>query len=207
MVAQFLSTVSRKQNHFTGLISQAARDNQQAFGKLYAMFQPRVFRFLNRSSGDAWLADELTNQTFQKAFRCLSGFRGNSQGQFQSFLLTTAANLLRDHHRRSRPLELGLEEHKVSEQGTDYNDRSEYSGPAALQARERSAMLRDALACLAPEQAMLISLAHFDDLSAGQIATILHKPSPQAVRAALSRAIKHLRQVLLRQGYFSPAPA
>ena len=165
MPAHVLPAVSAARDDLTDLISQASRDNQQAFGELYAMFHQRVFQFLHRACGDAWLADELANQTFHKAFRSLPTFRGNGPRQFQSFLLTIAANLLRDHHRRNRPLELSLDEEAASKACADCSDSGEYDGYAA----------------------------------------ILNKPSPEAVRAALSRAMKQLRQALIRQGYFSPA--
>lgn len=207
MPAHILPAVSAARDNLGDLISQASRDNQQAFGELHAMFHQRVFQFLHRACGDVWLADELTNQAFHKAFRSLSTFRGHDPRQFQSFLLTIAANLLRDHRRRNRPLELSLDEGTASKAGSDYGDSGECDGYAAVQTRERSQMLRRALATLPSEQAMLISLSHFDDLSAEQIAAILNKSSPEAVRAALSRAMKQLRQALIRQGYFSPALA
>ena len=67
-------------------------------------------------------------------------------------------------------------------------------------------MLRQALASLEPEQAELIRLAHLKGLKAEQIAAKLGKPSAQAVRAALSRAMKELRAALQRQGYFEQVP-
>ena len=58
-----------------------------------------------------------------------------------------------------------------------------------------------------PAQAKLIRLAHLKGLKAEQIATMLGKPSAQAVRAALSRAMKDLKAALQRQGYFDQASA
>ena len=68
-------------------------------------------------------------------------------------------------------------------------------------------MLRQAMSQLAPDDAMLISLSHLKDIPAEEIATVLGKPSTQAVRAALCRAMRHLREILIRQGYFSQVPA
>ena len=75
---------------------------------------------------------------------------------------------------------------------------------AGLESDERRRMIRLALDKLPPDQAALISLSHFEELSADQIAAILEKPSAQAVRAALHRAMQNLRKVLLQQGYFTP---
>ncbi len=68
-------------------------------------------------------------------------------------------------------------------------------------------MLKQALALLAPEQARLITLSHLKGLKAEQIAPLLGKPSAQAVRAALCRAMKDLRAALQRQGYFDQVSA
>ena len=67
-------------------------------------------------------------------------------------------------------------------------------------------MLRQALASLGPEQAKLIRLAHIRRLKAEQIAAVLGKPSAQAVRTSLCRAMKELRASLQRQGYFDKVP-
>ena len=77
--------------------------------------------------------------------------------------------------------------------------------PAAdkpLELGERMLMLRQALASLPSDQAKLIRLARLKGLKAEQIATMVGKPSAQAVRAALCRAMKDLRAALQRQGYF-----
>ena len=63
-------------------------------------------------------------------------------------------------------------------------------------------MLRQGMDELPAEQAALISLSHFEQLSAKEIARILNKPSAQAVRASLHRAMQNLHKILLQQGYF-----
>ena len=167
------------------------------------MFRPRVAKFLFNASGDYWLADELSNDTFLRAHGALAELRRQKESSFLSFLFRIAANLLRDHHRR-RKLSA-----KVMGDGCwesiSADPRSCPDGPERLEARERSDMLRQALAMLPPEQSTLISLSHFEELSAEQIAQVLDKPSAQAVRAALHRAMKHLQEVLVRQGYFQAA--
>ncbi len=68
-------------------------------------------------------------------------------------------------------------------------------------------MLKKALASLTPQQAKLIKLSHLKGLKAEQIAPLTAKPSAQAVRAALCRAMKDLRLALQRQGYFDQVSA
>ena len=180
------------------LISRAGLGNQEAFTELDAMFRRRVGGFLARACGDHWLADELTNETFMRAYKSLGSYKGSTQKQFESFLFTISANLLRDElRRRPRPKALGEDQAEQIE--------SEYNSDESLEAKERQTMLREAMSSLAADEAMLISLAHLKDMPADEIAEVLGKPSGQAVRAALCRAMKHLREILVRQGYFTQA--
>lgn len=184
----------------TDLISRSALGDQEAFAELDAMFRQRVNGFLARACGDHWLADELTNEAFMRAYKALGSYKGNTKQQLQSFLFTISANLLRDHlRRRPGPKALGEDQAEQIE--------SEYSSDESPEAKERQQMLREAMNRLSADEAMLISLAHLKDMPAEEIAQVLGKPSGQAVRAALCRAMKHLREILLQQGYFTQVEA
>ncbi len=160
------------------------------------MYRKRVTGFLARACGDHWLADELTNETFMRVYKSLGSYKGDTKQQFQSFLFTIAANLLRDQlRRRPGPKALGEEQAEQIE--------SEYNNDESLEAQERQQMLRKAMNSLTVDEAMLISLAHLKDVPAEDIAKVLGKPSGQAVRAGLCRAMKHLREILVHQGYFT----
>lgn len=186
---------------FEDLIRRAQSGDQSAFTCLYEAFRPRVAKFLYNSTGDYCLTDELSNDTFLRAHRALPTLQKFQEASFLSFLFRTAANLLCDHHRRKRlPT--------ATAQDGSWDDNPSFGGYQALpseylETQERTQMLRQALDLLPADQAALISLAHFDGLTAEQIAQALSKPSAQAVRAALHRAMQNLHKVLLRQGYFA----
>ncbi len=190
--------------YLTVLISQGLLDNQQAFIELDAMFRPTIVDFLRRACGNHCLADELTNETFLRAYRSLPSFRGRGRRQFRAFLFTIASNLLKDHYHRRKQAPTTHFEPQTSN-CPDQPVDSPADKP--LETQERALMLRQALASLGPEQAELIRLAHLKGLKAEQIAAKLGKPSAQAVRASLCRAIKDLRAALQRQGYFNQVSA
>ena len=188
---------------FESLLQRAQSGEQWAFSELYERFRPRVAKFLFGATGDYWLADELSNDTFMRAHGALSNLQQTQESSFLSFLFRIAANLLCDHHRRKHIPTTDMED--------DYWADVPQAGTSAghlpsdeLETAERSQMLRQAMSELPAEQATLISLSHFDELTAEQIAEILDKPSAQAVRAALHRAMQNLHKVLVRQGYFTP---
>jgi len=190
--------------YLTVLIGQGLLDNQQAFIELDAMFRPTIVDFLRRACGNHCLADELANETFLRAYRSLPSFRGRGWRQFRSFLFTIAANLLKDHYRRQKQLRTTPFEPQA---GNSPDQPVNSPADKPLETQERALMLRQALASLGPEQAELIRLSHLKGLKAEQIAAKLGKPSAQAVRASLCRAMKDLRAALQRQGYFDRVPA
>ncbi len=188
---------------FENLIRLAQSGDQAAFSSLYESFRPRLAKFLYNATGDYCLVDELVNDTFLRAHRALPNLQKYQESSFLSFLFRIGANLLCDHHR-------GKHLRTVTSQD-DYWDNCPVPADhqtlpfEGLESQERAQMLRQAIDQLLPEQAVLISLAHFEQLSAEQIAHTLSKPSAQAVRAALHRAMQSLHKLLLRQGYFVPA--
>ena len=193
----------RAWDSFESLLQRAQSGEQWAFSQLYELFRPRVAKFLFNATGDYNLADELSNDTFLRAHGALGTLEKCQQSSFLSFLFRTAANLLCDNRRRKR-----LPTATMEDDYWDNVDSGDSAGQAAgdhIETEERKHMLRRALAELPAEQAHLISLSHFDDLTAEQIAEILDKPSAQAVRAALHRAMQNLHKVLVRQGYFTAA--
>jgi RNA polymerase sigma factor (sigma-70 family) len=68
---------------------------------LYREHARAVFAFLLSLSRDRTLAEDLMQDTFVKATRSLSGFRG---GSARSWLFTIARSVFIDHTRRRRPV-------------------------------------------------------------------------------------------------------
>ena len=97
MFGYSLSVPSGGDGRITALISQGRLDDQQAFIEIDAMFRPTIVDFLRKACGDQFLADELANETFLRAYRSLPSFRGRGRRQFKSFLFTIASNLLKDY--------------------------------------------------------------------------------------------------------------
>lgn len=85
-------------------------DDRAAFGELVRRHQPLVRGFLRRMLGGraATLADDLSQETFLKAYRGLRGFRGGAA--FGSWLCAIAANELRAEWRRRKRREEFFEE-------------------------------------------------------------------------------------------------
>jgi RNA polymerase sigma-70 factor, ECF subfamily len=83
------------------ILSSAMSGRASALAALVERYQGLVFRFLLSKTGDSDLASDLTQETFLKALRGLSSYRGD--GAFRVWLLGIARNeFLSDLRRRHR---------------------------------------------------------------------------------------------------------
>lgn len=92
------------------VIRAAADGDLEAFGVLVASYQEPVWRFLRGLVRDATLAEDLTQETFLRAFDRLGSFQFRSK--FSTWLFTVARNLgidaLRQRERRDLlPVRIG----------------------------------------------------------------------------------------------------
>ena len=72
--------------------------NNDACERLYAAYYMRVFSYVMTIAGNRPLAEEITQETFFRAFTKLSGFRGESDEL--TWLCSIAKNLFADEKRR-----------------------------------------------------------------------------------------------------------
>jgi RNA polymerase sigma-70 factor (ECF subfamily) len=82
-------------------VERARRGELQAFEELVRSYQADVFAFARHLTHDRGMAEDVTQETFLRAFRFLGGFRGNEK--FGSWLFSIARNCSMDALRRQRP--------------------------------------------------------------------------------------------------------
>ena len=89
-----------------GLVSAAREGDAEAFAELYAEHRASVYRLLLARTRSTTLADDLTSETFCRAWGAMSQFHLDEQ-YFGAWLRRIARNLAVDHFRsRARALEL-----------------------------------------------------------------------------------------------------
>jgi RNA polymerase sigma-70 factor, ECF subfamily len=82
-------------------VQRARRGDLQAFEELVRSYQADVFAFARHLTHDRGMAEDVTQETFLRAFRFLGGFHGNEK--FGSWLFSIARNCSMDALRRQRP--------------------------------------------------------------------------------------------------------
>jgi RNA polymerase sigma-70 factor (ECF subfamily) len=76
--------------------------NESEFEALYQAELPRVYNFFRYRVGDGPLAEDLTAETFEKAWRNRGRYR-RDLAAFSTWLFTIARRVAVDHYRRRRP--------------------------------------------------------------------------------------------------------
>lgn len=69
------------------------------FDVIFTTYSPLVFRYLRSLSGDAAVAEELTAETFYRAYTHFDPFRGDSK--LETWLCAIAKNAYHKHRRHS----------------------------------------------------------------------------------------------------------
>ncbi|WP_231746155.1 RNA polymerase sigma factor [Rosistilla oblonga] len=162
-------------------VNAGAAGDRAALRSIYETTSDRVFRLMVRMVGPQD-ADDLTQQTFVRAFTRLAQFSG--QSKFETWLYRLATNealqhLRREKHRRTKQLIV-----EPTMLATDHVEQD-----------ERIAMLRQALDQLDPELRAIFTLKEESGLSYQEIAQALGIPEG-TVGSRLNRARRELRKLL-----------
>jgi RNA polymerase sigma-70 factor, ECF subfamily len=164
-----------------------------ALNELMARHAESVFHYLIRLLQDASDAEDLAQETFVRVYQKRDRF--NPRQKFSTWLYTIATNLARDQiRRRMRHPHCSLEA-KREETNTSLKDTLATTQPTpaeTLQADERAAAVRHAVAELPEELRTPLILAEYEEHSQAEIAVILNC-SAKAVEMRIYRARQHLR--------------
>ncbi len=182
------------------LVRGCLKDDPDAFRHLVERYQGEVYGLTLRILGRPEDAEDVTQETFLRAFRALG--RYDPTRPFGAWLHTIASRLCIDHHRRNRAKFISLTQ---PEEGTSGEERTiELTDPADRpdEEVEKSELARrlDALVQqLPPDSRAAILLRHQQDLPYEEIARVLGVPIG-TIKARIHRARIMLKQKLLAQG-------
>ena len=155
--------------------------NNEACEKLYEAYYMRVFSYVMTMAGNRHEAEEITQETFFRAFGKLSSFRGESDEV--TWLCAIAKNLFVDEKRRQGCA------------GTMPEDAASHEKGVEQAAVERDSSFRVHLALHALEEPYreVFELRVFGELSFAQIGTIFAKTENWA-RVTFHRARLKLKE-------------
>jgi len=178
------------------LVEQAKSGDKEALNRLFARFLPTLRRWasgrLPRWSRDLMDTDDLVQETVVRAVKRIDQFESRHEGALQAYLRQAIVNRIRDEVRRA----------KRSPAPSVLDDNAADKGASPLEAaigEEALERYEAALARLRPEEREAIVARVEMDGSYQDVAQALGKPSADAARMAVSRALLRLAQEMSRE--------
>lgn len=172
------------------LVRAAQDGDTEAFGQLFDRYHDTVFRFVLFRLGDRPAAEDLTQETFVRAYRRITSvsYQGRDIG---AWFVTIARNLVLDHVKSSR---YRLE--SSTAEVADVAPSSFRPGPESeVIAGATHAELLRCVARLGDDQQECIALRFLQGLSVAETAEIMGR-NEGAVKALQHRAVRRLAQLL-----------
>lgn len=173
------------------LVAKAQRGDDVAFGRLYDAYADRVYSFVRSRTASTHDAEDVTATVFLRAWESLASYRDEGV-PFAAWLFRIARNAAIDEHRRNghRP--------EPTEDLPDDTGCAE-STEAVVVARADAEKIRGAVRLLTEEQASVIALRYWADLSLKETADVLGK-NENAVKQLQHRAVRALARILQEDG-------
>jgi RNA polymerase sigma-70 factor (ECF subfamily) len=168
-----------------------AKKDPEAFGEIYDLFSHRIYRFIYFKVQSAEQAEDLTSETFLKAWQYLKEKR--EVPNLQALLYTVARNVVIDHYRRT-----AHEQGDVTLDDAMAVESPEIASDQLIRDTENNfdtARVLDKLRGLKDEYREVITMKYLDELDTSEIAAALGK-TPANVRVLLHRATKALTAVV-----------
>jgi len=171
------------------LVERAQRGDKQAFEVLVIKYQRKLARLLSQFIRDAAEVEDVTQETFIKAYRSLSSFRGDSA--FYTWLyrigINAAKNFLVAQKRRASTTSNGIdiEDAENFEEASQLRDLD--TPESELMSKQIAQTVHQTLNELPEELRTAITLREIEGLSYEEIANAMNCPTG-TVRSRIFRA-------------------
>ena len=180
------------------LLAGIRRGDADAFEQVAREHAPRLFRMALRLTGHREDAEDLVQETLVRALPALKRFEGRAS--LSTYLARALGNLWKNRLRsrkRSRLVDWfrGMPESSESADQAPAPPDDAPSPLERLEARDRAAAVRDAVARLEPTRRLTLLLREVEEMSYEEIAAVTEVPVG-TVRSRLARAREDLRRLV-----------
>lgn len=166
-------------------------DKQQVITEWYSQYSHSIYSYILLMTQEQELAEDLTQETFVKAYKFYNSFKGDSSSK--TWLFSIARNTTVDYVRKRKPVSYLKELFNLKTDKHPLPDE-------VVEIKETSRELYDALSQLKKSYRDVIILRKLKEFSTKETAKIL-QCSESKVKTTLSRAIPALEKQLLKEGY------
>lgn len=174
-------------NHLTDeeLMQKVSNGNLDLMTILFDRYHLRIFNFFNKMIQNKMVSEDLTQDVFVKILK----YRGSyKNGNFASWIFTTARNIFSTHYQKRKK-----ERESFSE-----NDEIKDSGELISESNQDELHhLHKALSYLSHSDRELIIMNRFQEIKYEQIAEIIGS-NENAVKVKTHRALKKLKDIYFK---------
>lgn len=172
-------------------LERVLKGDTQAYAILVEYYKNLVFTICKRITQNDEDAEECAQDTFVKAFRSIENFR--QEAKFSTWLFRIAYNTAISKQRRQKHEFQSVDDRQVLNVSFDDTE----SGYRSLGNEQRKHYLKLALAALPGDEANLVSLYYYNELSIAEIQEITGMEISN-IKVKLHRARKKLQDTLQR---------
>lgn len=174
------------------LVKMTLKGNKNSFDEIVLRYSTKVYSLILRMLRDPTLAEDLTQDTFLRAYRSLDKY--NPVYPFNNWILKIASNLCIDNIRKSKNVAFSDSDTELSlVQQNVFVDPQE-----AILDKEASQELARALTILPAKYRLVILLRYLEGLKYEEIATVLEEPLG-TIKTKLYRARGLLKDYLFNK--------
>jgi RNA polymerase sigma-70 factor, ECF subfamily len=169
------------------LVRQSLGGDERSFAELIRRHKSRVFGTCSRFARDSHELDDLCQEVFLRAYRKLSGFRG--EAPFEHWLATLTVSVCYDYLRKERRHRENLAFN------VETDDRRDTAHEAATSARTAKELLDWAMRQLDAEDHLIVTLLELEERSVREIADVTGWGESK-VKVRAFRARLKLKQII-----------
>ncbi|MCY4533574.1 MAG: RNA polymerase sigma factor RpoE [Gammaproteobacteria bacterium] len=181
------------------LVERVKRGDKRAFDILQLKYQHKITGLVSRYIKDQDEVLDVTQEAFIKAYRAISGFRGESA--FYTWLyriaINTSKNFLVSKSRRPPDTDIDVDEGEFQDNSAVLRDTE--SPEQALVTKELEDLIYSAIDDLPEELKVAVTLREFEGLSYEDIAGVMECPVG-TVRSRIFRAREAIENKISRFG-------
>jgi RNA polymerase sigma-70 factor, ECF subfamily len=176
------------------LILDYLNGDDSAFEELLKRYLKPIYNFLYQLTGNTAQAEDLTQETFVKAWKNIRKF--DKAKSFKTWIFTIAKNTAFDYFKKKKTIPFSYFEDLEGN-----NKLEEISEEAVLldeimERRDLAEKLESMLRKIPEQYSIILRLHYKEDFSLGEIAEILGKPY-NTIKTYHQRALTRLKKVLL----------
>ena len=188
------------------LVALAKKGDQDAFSQLVEANQNKIYSLALRMTGSPEDGADLAQEAFLRAWRSLPSFQEESS--FSTWLYKLTSNLCIDFLRKEKrrkavAITVSLDDDQDESPPVEVPDHR-FTPEAEVERRELRAAMSRALKTMSEEHRQILILREVEGLSYTEIAQLLDVEEG-TVKSRLARARISLRNILQKDGNFSPS--